>query len=360
MTPQRILIIEDDPTLAALILHWLRGRHTVDHCSNGADGLERARSGDYDVVISDIQLPDLSGIEIAEAITASDRRPVMLLMTSDTDVQLAIRAIDQGVDGYLLKPIERAGLFAALERAVETRHRGREAKRAERKEQLAMLVHDLRNPLTALMMMLDSVDPSDEEDLAELVELGRKSTTAIREVLDHALPPEDPASRPPVALDEVVRASVDAFAAGAWAKGQHLNVGRLPNILVDDPHGQLRSVVDNLIANALKFTPRGGRVDVSLNTSGRFAQVAVRDDGQGLEPGEHLVLFERRRTGSARPTDGESSNGLGLYAVRTSVEGLGGHAWAASAGPGKGSTFAFQVPRILAHPSAVTELRRAS
>ena len=239
-----------------------------------------------------------------------------------------------------------------LAEALRTQEQLREAAEtaeAERRDLMELVAHDLRNPLSALLLMLDSVDEAEDVDeVRELVVLGKRSAQAMRSVLDEALDASgsigELGDTQPVDLDEVVRASVGAFEAGARAKGQTLVPPEPSGAVVEGVPGLLRSVLDNLLSNALKFTPRGGSIQVYVARASGIVEVSIQDDGPGLQPGEAERLFDRRVKGSARPTDGEASTGLGLYLVRKVVEGHRGTVSAWSEGPGEGATFSVRLP----------------
>jgi len=120
-TRPSILLVEDDRTQAALIERWLKPRYDVLHCEDGDVGVETAQRGSFDLVLSDIRLPGCSGIELTAAVGKRSDAPPVLLMTSETDVQLAVDAIEHGVSGYLLKPLDQAHLEATLARALASR-----------------------------------------------------------------------------------------------------------------------------------------------------------------------------------------------------------------------------------------------
>ena len=106
----------------------------------------------------------------------------------------------------------------------------------------------------------------------------------------------------------------------------------------------LRQVVENLVSNALKYSPLGGRVSLRLVERDNLLQLEVQDNGPGIGPEEFPHLFEKFSRLSARPTDGESSHGLGLYIVKALMKSMEGKVWCESQ-LGKGATFFISIPR---------------
>ena len=124
----RILIVEDDPTQVALIRHWLGDeRFQIAHAEDAATALASAQKRPVDLVVSDIRLPGMSGLELTRALQTTATCPPVLLMTSDSDVGLAVQAIEEGVSGYLLKPLTRDRLDACIHKAMAERPRRRTA-----------------------------------------------------------------------------------------------------------------------------------------------------------------------------------------------------------------------------------------
>jgi signal transduction histidine kinase len=109
-------------------------------------------------------------------------------------------------------------------------------------------------------------------------------------------------------------------------------------------HDRLREAVDNLVSNAIKYSPPGTGIDISLERQDGRASIKVKDQGAGLSPEDMSRLFGRFQRLSAKPTAGESSTGLGLSIAKRIVELHGGTIQASSGGPGAGATFEIVLP----------------
>jgi len=106
----------------------------------------------------------------------------------------------------------------------------------------------------------------------------------------------------------------------------------------------MREAIDNLVSNAIKYSPIGGKITVGVTHDGSDTAIRITDQGAGLSPEDLGRLFGRFQRLSAKPTAGESSTGLGLSIVKRIIDMHGGHVTAESAGPGQGSTFTVKLP----------------
>ncbi len=219
----------------------------------------------------------------------------------------------------------------------------------DRARLLRTVSHDLRSPLTAMLCTIDLAERTD--DTLRTIE---EAAEQMASVIDGALSIEAILSGKPVMrperldLVEVCRRLVRGLSPLAERKSITVRIeapGQLE--VVTDPSA-IGRVLENLITNALKFSPVGTEVVVQLEEDGGVARVQVRDRGPGLEADELGQIFEYQRTAAARPTGGESSSGLGLHIVHQLVRMLGGAVEATNADEG-GAVFTVELPRKIAH-----------
>jgi signal transduction histidine kinase/DNA-binding response OmpR family regulator len=226
-------------------------------------------------------------------------------------------------------------------------------------EFLATLSHELRTPLSGVLgwtHILRSV-PQDQAMLTRGLEIIERSARAqvqlIEDILDvsRIVTGKLRLEVQPVMLAGVVEAAVEASRPTAEAKGIRLNSALVsPEAPVAGDPNRLQQVVWNLLANALKFTPRGGQVEVGLTPFDGHAQITVTDTGQGIKPEFLPYVFERFRQADSSSTRAHGGLGLGLAIVRHLVELHGGHVGVESAGEGRGATFWVRLP--LQNPAA--------
>jgi signal transduction histidine kinase/ActR/RegA family two-component response regulator len=236
---------------------------------------------------------------------------------------------------------------ALLAEEQSARARAEEADRA--KEQfLAMVSHELRNPLSPIlawsrMLKLGRLDPRKHADAFAAIE---RNATAQAQLIEDLLDVSRIVSGTlrldvrPTALGGVIEAAVDALRPSADAKQIRLQLTLDPRagMVLGDPD-RLQQVVWNLVSNAVKFTPRGGRVQIALERVNSHLELSVSDTGEGIDRAALPRVFERFWQGQTGPDRRHGGLGLGLAIVRHLVESHGGEVAVRSDGPGRGSCF---------------------
>ncbi|MEA2572597.1 MAG: hypothetical protein QOI24_4598 [Acidobacteriota bacterium] len=246
----------------------------------------------------------------------------------------------------------------ALERSIlfeSERHLREEAEHASRAkdEFLAILSHELRTPLTSvlgwadLLRMTHDDDPVLVEQLTALRKAALMQARLIDDLLDvsRIVTGKLRITRRSVELNECVCTTAEAQRLNAEARGVDLICDTQPEpIMMNVDADRIQQVVGNLVANALKFTPRGGEVRVSVRSQDDRATIVVRDSGDGISPEFLPHVFDRFRQASVGDSRSYSGLGLGLSIVQHLVQLHGGSVKAESDGLGKGATFTVTLP----------------
>jgi signal transduction histidine kinase len=152
--------------------------------------------------------------------------------------------------------------------------------------------------------------------------------------------------REPVDIAGLVSEVADANQPLAVNKQQNITVSAPPNFVTMCDADRMREAIDNLISNAIKYSPIGGKIAVVVSHERNDTIIRIADEGAGLSPEDLGRLFGRFQRLSAKPTAGESSTGLGLSIVKRIIDMHGGQVTADSQGPGHGSTFTVILPAI--------------
>jgi signal transduction histidine kinase/response regulator of citrate/malate metabolism len=222
-------------------------------------------------------------------------------------------------------------------------------------EILGTVAHDLKNPLGVILgrteMLTELITAgSSKESVTAQVEHIRDATKRLTSMVDHLISDamadafDISIRREPVDVAGLVSEVADANQPLALNKQQTITVSAPPNFLTMCDADRMREAIDNLISNAIKYSPIGGKIMVLVTHHGNNTVIRVTDEGAGLSPEDLGRLFGRFQRLSAKPTAGESSTGLGLSIVKRIIDMHGGQVTADSGGPGQGSTFTVMLP----------------
>ncbi len=259
-----------------------------------------------------------------------------------TDVERLVRFRSHAISAFA-----KSRMLARLARAAD-----RLQELNQQKNQfLSIVVHDLRNPLSGILLATDAMqEVEDAASIAQMVAHIRREGVEMDQLIGRfldiaAIESGRVRSEPePLQLGPFLADMARRHGPRAEAKGIRLLTRCQGNVLPAwvDPRFT-REVVDNLVSNALKFSPPDRQVVLEARTEGSRVVLLVQDQGPGLTAEDRLRLFSRFAKLSARPTGGEKSTGLGLSIVKHLVEAMDGRVWVESE-PGQGATFHVELP----------------
>src|ERR1700675_3279446 len=222
-------------------------------------------------------------------------------------------------------------------------------------EILGTVAHDLKNPLGVILgrteMLTELISAgSSKESVTAQVEHIRDATRRLTSMVDHLISDamadafDITIRREAVDIAGLVSEVVDANQPLAANKQQAITVSAPPNFVTMCDADRIREAIDNLISNAIKYSPIGGKIALLVSHEENNNVIRIADEGAGLSPEDLGRLFGRFQRLSAKPTAGESSTGLGLSIVKRIIDMHGGQVTANSQGPGQGSTFTVLLP----------------
>ncbi len=221
-------------------------------------------------------------------------------------------------------------------------------------ELLGIAAHDLKNPLQSIMgftaLILEEIDG--ESPVAEKLKIILRASERTLKIITDMLQTTALESRKielkkqKTLIAELVQRVVEANSVQAELKSQKLElIITSPDAVADIDLGWMREAFENLVSNAIKYTPKGKHIRVTVSETETTVRTEVKDEGQGLTDDDMKKLFGKFQKLSARPTGGETSTGLGLSIVKQLVDLHGGKVWAESDGKDKGSTFIVELPK---------------
>jgi signal transduction histidine kinase len=403
-----LLVVDDEESVAVTMAAILElDGYQVAVSTTGADAIRQLHTSQFDLVLTDLRLDDVDGLSIVGEVCRVQPDAVSIILTGYASLESAIKALREGAYDYLIKPCDVDELRAVVARGIERRQLGVQLKvrlaelqdanttiqrmndslqdrvdaataelqrNVEQLQQLdrlksrflSMASHELKTPLTSISGLsqvllrrmrrrLEQGPPSDSEWRAEQeghverLELLNSQTARLGRLIDELLD----VSRIESGKLEFHMAPVDV-AGLVHEVAERLQMTTSAHTIAVDTDGvtdpllanrdHLEQVLDNLVTNAIKFSPDGGTIRVSLRDAGEAVVLSVADPGVGIPPEQLEAIFDlfyqaddpvSRRTGGM---------GLGLYISREIVTRHGGRIWAES-GPNQGSTFNVALPR---------------
>jgi signal transduction histidine kinase/CheY-like chemotaxis protein len=267
------------------------------------------------------------------------------------------------------RPVRPITMVSAVKAALRARHRQYQAREellrqeravSARDQFLAMLGHELRNPLSAILMAIELIDRSSAEEAQRPRTIVRRQLGHLSRLVDDLLDVARVTTgkivlqRAPVELNDLVERCVQSILAQAGAQRLEITFQRAPRpVSVDGDPVRLEQILANLMTNAVKYTPAGGHVDVSLQSREGFAVLRLADDGVGIAPDMLPRIFDLFAQAEGTLDRAKGGMGIGLTLVRSLIELHGGSIQAASPGLGQGSVFTVRLPlRAAAQSSA--------
>jgi signal transduction histidine kinase len=371
-----VLVVDDVPKNLQVVGTMLRNAgYAIMPATSGAKALEGVRVQLPDLILLDLMMPEMDGLEVCRRLKAdplTQAIPVIFL-TASNEMEHLVKGFEVGAVDYVTKPFNPPELLARVRTHLELKHArdtivryGQELGRLneEKNEFMGMAAHDLRNPLSAIKGYAEMIT----EDADSLVTASPATLESLRrEIGDWAARIQDTSARmaemvqnlldanriergemqlrlAPVELAGAVEAVIESQRSRATAKQQGLqllNEAGAATVLADAT--VLTQVIENLISNAVKYSPPGRNIFVRLEKLPEAVRCQVQDEGPGLSAEDQKKLFGKFARLSAKPTGGEHSTGLGLSIVKKMVEAMHGRVWCESE-LGKGARFVVELP----------------
>ena len=377
MSPRNptILCVDDIEANLELLESVLVPRgYTVVTAAGGQVALSKLKSQPIDLVLLDVMMPGMNGFDVCRQIKGDQklRNIPVILITALSAREDRIRGIEAGAEEFLSKPLDQTEALARIRMLLKVKEFDDDRRRAEEALQLSndrlrevealrdslvdMIVHDLRNPLTAIVNFAHFIETVDGEHLSEkgrgyvgyIIKSADVLTEMCSSMLDVSKMESGQLQLKPTTCDlgAIAREVVSRMDA---LKGECQIALTLPGqpVYVRGEAQLLSRLLQNLVGNALKFVPGAtGRVDVGLEQVGERVRCTIRDNGPGIPPEHREKVFDKFWQGEARQQGVKYSSGLGLTFCKMVVEAHGGRIGVESAA-GTGSVFWFELPRVV-------------
>lgn len=374
MPRNNILLVIAEPELLKIAASFLQDKgFTVTRAASGVEALQQAVDNTFEIILLDISTPGMGGVDALKELKVKYPTTEVITITHHDEEQLtAINYLQEGVYGYLVKPLDFNQLHLAVNRALERRrmaleleeyHKNLELKVEElqnlneqKNRFLGMAAHDLRNPLATIRGLSEFLleDDSNKEELSEedskefLQIINSTSHEMLHLVNDLLDVSQIESGKFDLCIDqsdisELIKKRAVLLRIMAAKKKITLDIHTESVLVCQMDKERIAQVIDNLISNAIKFSPKKTTVRIETAADGAMAKVTVQDQGPGINENERHKLFGEFQKLSARPTGGEKSSGLGLAIAKKIVEAHKGEIGVENTN-GKGSTFYFTIP----------------
>jgi signal transduction histidine kinase len=401
----RVLVVDDEESVVVTIKAILQlDGYDVATTTSGATARGMVRETEYDLVLTDLRLEDGDGLDVLRAVRESSPETVTIMLTGYASLESAIQALRAGAYDYLIKPSEVEELRSTVARGIERRRLGLELKArvaeleranreiadlnaslqrriddatAELKERyeqlkeldrmksqfLSIASHELKTPITAMSgflqvalrrvrRLIDGGEAAPAEALRGVIEqldVVYRQTGKLARLIDELLD----VSRIQTGRIEFRYSEVDMaeLAEEVAARMQltssthQISVRGDTRTVVTADRDHLEQVLNNLVTNAIKYSPSGGPITIAVGPDDRGVKLSVTDEGIGIHQKELEAIFGLFYRSPDRIARDAAGMGLGLYISKEIVARHGGRIWAESAGP-KGSTFFVFLPRV--------------
>ncbi len=370
----RVVVADDNADMREYLSRLLRPHYVVETFADGQDALERISASPPDLVVTDVMMPRLDGFGLLAAIRGSDetRALPVIVLSARAGEEARIEGLNAGADDYVVKPFSARELLARIASQLELARVRTETEqaiaRSERRlrdadrrkdEFLALLAHELRNPLAPIRTGLELIRISGDRaaTVRRVRPMMERQVSHMVRLIDDLLDVSRITSgkiglkRVPTNAAELIQSAIDAQRAAVDDSGLTLTIG-LPDAtcVVDVDPTRFIQVLSNVVHNAVKFTPAPGTIHVSAHVErapqgdGDELVIAVADSGMGISSEMLPRVFDLFAQGEQPMSRTQSGLGIGLALARRLIEMHGGRIEVQSDGPGSGSRFVIRLP----------------
>lgn len=363
--PAKILVVDDNPISLGVLFDYLNlYEFTVFVAQNGEGALQLLDEEQPDLILLDVMLPGMNGFEVCRHVKTKEQTkdvPV-IFMTGLTETVDKLKGFEAGGVDYITKPLQHEEVMARivthltirkLQQQLQQQNQELADLNASKDTFFSIISHDLRTPFNTLLSLTklidDNYDTYSPEKIRKHIKKMRSSSEKLYAFLENLLTwsrlqrgaiayiPEE------IDLKEIIQHNINLLGHTAEQKHITLHHSIQNDVRVYADQSMIDTILRNLMVNALKFTPSGGRVELSAQQREHNVVIAVSDTGVGIKTKDIPRLFRIDAKHSTLGTEDEQGTGLGLSLCHELVVQNGGQIWVETE-VGTGSTFRFTLP----------------
>lgn len=354
----RILYVDDEMNNLTGFKATFRREFDVTIANSAKEAIDILKEKEFEVIVSDERMPDMTGVEFFKAIKDDYPKPVRMLLTGYADIESVIKAINDGhVYRYISKPWDEADLKMTIDNAVqfynaqnELSERNIELQKAynELEKFVYSASHDLRAPLASVLGIvrlakMEELDPNEYDLYMTKIESSvNKLDMLLQNIISYYRSARLESLSNEVYFDKLIQSSLDSFEYYEHASQIRFQVNVEQDGPFDGDATRIQIVLNNLISNAIKYQ-RDEEADKQVNISAKVADgkavITISDNGVGIAPDEVQNIF----TMFYHSAQKNAGSGIGLYIVKETLDKLSGSIEVESE-TGKGTTFTISIP----------------
>ncbi len=351
---EKILIIDDEEIVIKSCLKILmKENYEIDTVYSGDEGLKLTKEKEYDIVITDLKMPGISGMEVLETLTESQPEVTVIIFTGFATVENTREALKKGAFDYIPKPFTNEELRSVVQNAIKSRE---DSSYSRMLDLMAIVSHELKSPIstvhttaeTLYMGYLGKLAPDQQKTVESILRNCQYLEDIIRNYIDLSkmdLDNLESFNKSVDLVNDVILQIIKIPEFSENLKQMEIVIDFKVKPLINGDPNLLEIVVTNLISNAVKYGNPDTKIKISVYDDERNFFFSIYNEGVGISKDNiDNSLFKKFSRLKQKGTEGVKGSGLGLYICKKIIEKHNGKIWAESES-GENITFFFSLPK---------------
>lgn len=336
-----LLLVDDDPAIRLLCVRVLDS-FEITQATDGKEALALLKKQTFDIILSDIMMPNLSGLELLQTVKETDPEQMIVLMTAYSEKDVILQALKAGADDFLSKPVNLLQLRTTIDKAVEKQQLRRELSKLKHLDQLkseflGLISHKLKTPATAVSLFIQNIAADSTELNEPAFRQMLKMVQAESQHLEHLIQDllyfsnvilhQDELRLETIDLGKMARQIAELLSPAAQKKQLQFSIEidtPFPSHPLQLDRTRINFVLRALLDNAIKFTPPEGSIQLLGEQDNGKAKLTVRDTGPGIPTDEINKVFSKFYQVDPSNSGQIRGFGLGLFYAREFVHSMNG------------------------------------